>query len=77
MPIIQNTVSQQPQQESHPVSAQDRELAVLYWKLQKRVHTDPKIRGYLHELTRQLKKRQIRPTALNDVGLEMALHNQI
>ncbi|MFT5368763.1 MAG: hypothetical protein ACI8V2_003730 [Candidatus Latescibacterota bacterium] len=77
MPIIQNTMQQQSQQENHPVSTQDRELAVLYWKLQKRVHTDPKVRGYLHELARQLKKRQIRPTALNDVGLEMALDNQI
>jgi len=77
MPIIQTTVQQQPQQENHPVSAQDRELAVLYWKLQKKVHTDPRIRGYLHELTQQLKKRHIRPTALNDVGLELAMDNQI
>lgn len=77
MPISQNTVQKQTQQETHQVSAQDRELAVLYWKLQKKVHTDPKIRRYLHELTRQLKKRRIRPTVLNDVGLEMAMDNQI
>jgi len=63
--------------EKGPVSANDKELAVLYWKLQKRVHTDPKIRTYLRELTRVLKRRRIRPTALNDVGLEMAMHNQI
>jgi hypothetical protein len=77
MPIIQNTVQNESQQESDTVSAQDRELAVLYWKLQKKVHTDPQIRGYLYELTQQLKKRRIRPTALNDVGLEMAMDNQI
>ena len=59
------------------MSAQDRELAVLYWQLQKKVHTDPKIRTYLHALTRILKQRQIRPTALNDVGLEMAMENLI
>lgn len=77
MPISQNTAQQENQQEMHSVSAQDRELAVLYWKLQKKVHTDPKIRGYLQELTRQLKARRIRPTLLNDVGLEMAMDNQI
>ena len=77
MPITQNTVHQQSQQENGSVSAQDRELAVLYWKLQKKVHTDPKIRGYLYELTRQLKERRIRPTALNEIGLEMAMDNQI
>jgi len=77
MPISQNTAQQENQQEMYSVSAQDRELAVLYWKLQKKVHTDPKIRGYLQELTRQLKARRIRPTLLNDVGLEMAMDNQI
>jgi hypothetical protein len=59
------------------MSVQDRELAVLYWKLQKRVHTDPKIRSYLHEVTRILQKRHIRPTALNRVGLELAHEGQI
>ena len=59
------------------MSVQDRELAVLYWKLQKKVHTDPKIRTYLYELTRLLKQREIRPTALNSVGLEMAMQDQI
>ena len=59
------------------MSVQDRELAVLYWKLQKKVHTDPKIRTYLYELTRLLKKREIRPTALNSVGLELAMQDQI
>ena len=63
--------------EADIVSAQDKELAVLYWKLQKRVHTDPKIRSYLHELTQVLKQRRIRPTTLNDVGLEMAMQNLI
>jgi hypothetical protein len=63
--------------EADIMSAQDKELAVLYWKLQKRVHTDPKIRSYLSELTRVLKQRRIRPTTLNDVGLEMAMQNQI
>ncbi len=59
------------------MSTQDRELAVLYWKLQKKVHTDPKIRTYLRELTRQLKQRRIRPTALNEVGLELATEERI
>ena len=59
------------------MSVQDRELAILYWKLQKKVHTDPKIRTYLYALTRLLKQREIRPTALNSVGLEMAMQDQI
>ena len=59
------------------MSVQDRELAVLYWKLQKRVHTDPKIRSYLREVTRILQKRHIRPTVLNRVGLELAHEGQI
>ena len=59
------------------MSVQDRELAILYWKLQKKVHTDPKIRTYLYELTRLLKQREIRPTALNSVGLELAMQDQI
>ena len=59
------------------MSVQDRELAVLYWQLQRRVHTDPKIRSYLYALTRILKQRHIRPTALNQVGLEMAMQEQI
>ncbi len=63
--------------EKDNMSAQDRELAVLYWRLQKKVHTDPKIRSYLHELTRMLKARKIRPTLLNDVGLELAMENRI
>jgi hypothetical protein len=77
MPIKQATVHQDLQQENDPVSAQDRELAVLYWKLQKKVHTDPQVRGYLHELTRQLRQRHIRPTALNEVGLQLAMENKI
>ena len=59
------------------MSTQDKELAVLYWKLQKRVHTEPKLRSYLRELTQVMKQRQIRPTTLNDIGLEMAMQNQI
>ena len=54
------------------VSAQDRKLAVLYWKLQKQVHTDPGIRDYLFALTRIMKRRHIQPTALNNIGLELA-----
>ena len=77
MPISKVRVGTQSFRKEHPVSAQDKELAVLYWKLQKRVHTDPKVRSYLNHLTRMLKQRRIRPTTLNDVGLEMAMHNQI
>lgn len=55
----------------------DRELAELYWHLQKKVHTDPKIRSYLHHLTRLLKARRIRPTTLNEVGLALAGRNRI
>ncbi len=59
------------------MGAKDRELAELYWQLQKRVHTDPKVRSYLHSLTRILKARRIRPNALNKVGLELAGQNRI
>ena len=59
------------------VSAQDRKLAILYWQLQKRVHTEPGIRQYLFALTRLMKRRQIEPAALNNVGLEMVGAKQI
>ena len=59
------------------MGAKDRELAELYWQLQKTVHTDPKVRSYLHSLTRILKARRIRPNALNEVGLELAGQNRI
>ena len=59
------------------MSVRDRQLAVLYWQLQKRVHTDPAMRTYLSELTQILKRRRIRPTALNQVGLELAVQDQI
>ena len=58
------------------MSARDRELAVLYWKLQKKVHTDPKIRTYLTQVTKMLQKRRVRPTALNEVGLQMTYQKQ-
>ena len=75
MPISSNRTQLKP--EKPDVSAQDRELAILYWRLQKKVHTDPKIRTYLQELTKVLKRRRIRPTTLNDVGLELAMENRI
>jgi len=59
------------------MSAKDRELAELYWHLQKKVHTEPKIRTYLHQLTRILKKRRIRPNTLNQIGLDLAAQNRI
>ena len=59
------------------MGVRDRQLAVLYWQLQKRVHTEPAMRSYLSALTQILKKRRIRPTALNDVGLELAGQEQI
>ncbi len=59
------------------MSVRDRELAILYWQLQKKVHTDPGIRTYLSEVTRILQKRRVRPTALNQVGLELALEDRI
>jgi hypothetical protein len=59
------------------MSVRDRQLAVLYWQLQRRVHTDPAMRIYLSELTQILKRRRIRPTALNQVGLELAVQEQI
>ena len=59
------------------MGVRDRQLAVLYWQLQKRVHTDPAMRCYLSALTQILKKRRIRPTALNQVGLELVGQEQI
>ena len=59
------------------MSVQDKQLAVLYWKLQRQVHTNPGIRSYLYELTRVLKRRHIRPNTLNQIGLELAMEDQI
>ncbi|MBT3602008.1 MAG: hypothetical protein HOE48_13735 [Candidatus Latescibacteria bacterium] len=52
------------------MSTQDRQLAVLYWELQRKVHTNPKMRVYLNHVSSVLKQRNIRPSALNAVGLE-------
>jgi hypothetical protein len=65
------------QRKTLTMSARDRQLAVLYWQLQKRVHTDPAMRSYLSALTRILKKRRIRPTVLNQVGLDLVVQEQI
>ena len=59
------------------MSAKDRELAELYWQLQKKVHVEPKIRTYLLHLTRILKERRIRPNVLNQVGRDLAAQNHI
>lgn len=58
-------------------SASDRDLAVLYWKLQRNVHTNPGIRGYLYALTEILRKRRIKAATLNAIGLELAVNNQL
>ncbi len=50
----------------------DRDLAILYWNLQRKVHTNPGIRGYLYALTKIIRKRQIKPATLNAIGLDMA-----
>ena len=55
----------------------DRDLAVLYWKLQRSVHTNPGIRGYLHSLTEILRQRRITASALNAIGLELVVNNQL
>lgn len=57
--------------------ATDRDLAILYWKLQRSVHTNPGIRGYLYALTEILRQRRIKATTLNAIGLELAVNNQI
>ena len=49
----------------------NRELAVMYWTLQKKIHTSPRIRKYLQTLRRIMKARQIQPAMLNAVGLEI------
>lgn len=55
----------------------ERELSELYWHLQHKVHTDPSIRPYLHQLSKMLRKLLVTPSALNEVGLEMSLQNRI
>ena len=59
------------------MDAQDRKLVVLYWRLQMKVHTNPKVRSYLYALTRILKRRRIRPEILNRVGFELAAQGRI
>ena len=55
----------------------DRDLAILYWRLQRIVHTNPGIRGYLHALTELLRERRVSASALNTIGLELAVNNQL
>ena len=49
----------------------NRDLAVMYWTLQKKIHTTPGIRKYLQTLRKIMKARQIQPAMLNAVGLEL------
>jgi hypothetical protein len=55
----------------------DQELSELYWKFQKQVHTNPKLRTYLHKLTEILQKRKISPVDLNRVGLELEANDEL
>jgi hypothetical protein len=50
----------------------DRDLTVLYWRLQRGVHTNPRIRSYLYTVTELMRRRRIRPATVNAIGLEMA-----
>ena len=50
------------------MSAQDKELITLYWKLQKLVHTHPRMHRSLEIVKRRLRRRAIPPMALYDVG---------
>lgn len=59
------------------MSAKDKNLVLLYWKLQRKVHTNPAMRSYLHQLERILKTRQICAVTVNDVGWELAMENRI
>lgn len=58
-------------------SSSDRDLAILYWKLQRSVHTNPGIRGYLYALTKVLRERRIQAATLNAIGLELVVNNQL
>lgn len=59
------------------MTAEDVDLAALYWKLQKLVHTQPSMRTYLVALSDILRERRVRPVQLNEVGLQMAARNMI
>ena len=58
-------------------SSTDRDLAILYWRLQRRVHTHPGVRGYLSALTDLLRQRRIKAATLNAIGLELAMSNRM
>jgi hypothetical protein len=50
----------------------DRDLVVLYWRLQRGVHTNPRIRTYLYAITDLMRRRRIEAAAVNAIGLELA-----
>jgi hypothetical protein len=54
-----------------PDTNTDRDLAVLYWRLQRGVHTNPRIRSYLYTIAELMRRRRITPARLNAIGLEM------
>ncbi len=60
-----------------PDTDTDRDLAILYWRLQRGVHTNPRIRSYLYTITELMRRRRIKPATVNAIGLEMAEKNRI
>ena len=60
-----------------PDANTDRDLVVLYWRLQRGVHTNPRIRTYLYTITELMRRRRIKPTTVNAICLEMAEKNRI
>ena len=54
--------------------AQDKELVTLYWKLQKLVHTNPKMCVYLNDVKQKLRRRAVPPVELCDMG-RMLMHH--
>lgn len=55
-----------------PDANTDRDLAVLYWRLRRGVHTNPRIRSYLYTIAELMRRRRITPARLNAIRLEMA-----
>ena len=53
------------------------ELMFLYWDWQRKAHTEPELRKYLPAIIKLLKRRGVKTTTLNNVGLSLEAHKKI
>ncbi|MDP6038156.1 MAG: hypothetical protein QGG64_06370 [Candidatus Latescibacteria bacterium] len=53
------------------MSQKDKSLVVLYWKIQRKIHTQPELRTYFQAIQKKVQQRRIKYRHINDLGVEL------